>query len=218
MSRIKILLAEDHTIVRQGLRSLLEQNSCMEVIGEAEDGKEAVQKAENLKPDIVLMDVSMPLLNGIEATRRIKKHWPEIKVLILTMHTTEEYIFQILRAGASGYIVKKAAHQELITAIQAVHKGDKFLSPSISKKVIEEYILKAGETIEQDSFERLTARERETLQLISEGKSNREIAELLFLSVKTVETHKANVMEKLELRTKADLIKYALRKGIISLE
>lgn len=218
MSKIKILLVEDHTIVRQGLRSLLEQNSGMEVIGEAENGKEAVQKAENLKPDIVLMDVSMPLLNGIEATRQIKKHWPEIKVLILTMHTTEEYIFQILRAGASGYIVKKAAHQELITAIHAVNRGDKFLSPSISKKVIEEYILKAGETIEQDSFERLTAREREVLQLISEGESNREIAERLFLSVKTVETHKANVMEKLELRTNADLIKYALRKGIICQE
>ena len=218
MSKIKILLVEDHTIVRQGLRSLLEQNSGMEVIGEAENGKEAVHKAENLKPDIVLMDVSMPLLNGIEATRQIKKHWPEIKVLILTMHTTEEYIFQILRAGASGYIVKKAAHQELITAIHAVNRGDKFLSPSISKKVIEEYILKAGETIEQDSFERLTAREREVLQLISEGESNREIAERLFLSVKTVETHKANVMEKLELRTNADLIKYALRKGIICQE
>ncbi len=218
MSTIKILLAEDHTIVRQGLRSLLEQESGMEVIGEAEDGKEAVQKAENLKPDIVLMDVSMPFLNGIEATRRIKKHCPEIKVLILTMHTTEEYIFQILRAGASGYIVKKAAHQELITAIKAVNKGDKFLSPSISKRVIEEYILKAGETLEQDSFERLTAREREVLQLISEGKSNREIAEQLFLSVKTDETHKANVMNKLELRTKVDLIKYALRKGIISPE
>ena len=218
MSKIKILLVEDHTIVRQGLRSLLEQNSGMEVIGEAENGKEAVHKAENLKPDIVLMDVSMPLLNGIEATRQIKKHWPEIKVLILTMHTTEEYIFQILRAGASGYIVKKAAHQELITAIHAVNKGNKFLSPSISKKVIEEYILKAGKMIEQDSFERLTAREREVLQLISEGKSNRDIAERLFLSVKTVESHKANVMEKLDIHTKTDLIKYALRKGIISLE
>lgn len=218
MNKIRVLLAEDHTIVRQGLRALLEQSDDIKVIAEAEDGREAVNKTEQLKPDIVLMDISMPILNGIEATRQIKKKFPDIKVLILTMHTTEEYISQILHAGASGYLVKKSAHHELLSAIKAIQKGSSYLSPLVSKKVIDEYLHKTKEDIKQDRYEKLTTREREVLQLIAEGKANKEIAELLYLSVKTVETHKAHLMEKLNLHTTTDLIKYAIQKGIISTE
>ena len=218
MNKIRVILAEDHTIVRQGLRSLLEQSDDIEVIAEAEDGREAVSKTEQLKPDIVLMDISMPILNGIEATRQIKKKFPDIKVLILTMHTTEEYISQILHAGASGYLVKKSAHHELLSAIKAIQKGHSYLSPLVSKKVVDEYLQKTKDDIKQDRYEKLTTREREVLQLIAEGKANKEIADLLFLSIKTVETHKAHLMEKLNLHTTTDLIKYAIQKGIISTE
>jgi len=175
MNRIRVLLAEDHTIVREGLRSLLEGEADIEVIGEAEDGREAVQKVEQLHPDVVVMDITMPALNGLEATRQIKKLFPGVKVLILTMHANEEYVFQILRAGASGYVVKQAAVPELISAIQAVYQGDSFLSPSISKKVIEEYIRQA-EAMANDSYDKLTDREREVLQLIADGHTSREIA------------------------------------------
>lgn len=218
MNKIRVILAEDHTIVRQGLRLLLEQSDDIKVIAEAEDGREAVKKTEQLKPDIVLMDISMPILNGIEATRQIKKKFPDIKVLILTMHTTEEYISQILHAGASGYLVKKSAHHELLSAIKAIQKGNSYLSPLVSKKVVDEYLQKTKDDIKKDRYEKLTTREREVLQLIAEGKANKEIAELLFLSIKTVETHKAHLMEKLNLHTTTDLIKYALQKGIISTE
>ncbi len=218
MNKIRVILAEDHTIVRQGLRSLLEQSDDIEVIAEAEDGREAVNKTEQLKPDIVLMDISMPILNGIEATRQIKKKFPDIKVLILTMHTTEEYISQILHAGASGYLVKKSAHHELLSAIKAIQKGNSYLSPLVSKKVVDQYLQKTQDDIKQDRYEKLTTREREVLQLIAEGKANKEIAELLYLSVKTVETHKAHLMEKLNLHTTTDLIKYAIQKGIINIE
>ena len=218
MNKIRVILAEDHTIVRQGLRSLLEQSDDIEVIAEAEDGREAVNKTEQLKPDIVLMDISMPILNGIEATRQIKKKFPDIKVLILTMHTTEEYISQILHAGASGYLVKKSAHHELLSAIKAIQKGNSYLSPLVSKKVVDQYLQKTQDDIKQDRYEKLTTREREVLQLIAEGKANKEIAERLYLSVKTVETHKAHLMEKLNLHTTTDLIKYAIQKGIINIE
>jgi len=218
MKKITLLLVEDHTIVRQGLRSLLEQSDDIKVIAEAEDGREAVKKTGQLNPDVVLMDISMPNLNGIEATRQIKKKYPDIKVLILTMHTTKEYIFQILFAGASGYLIKKSAHQELLSAVRAVHRGDYYLSPLVSKKVVDEYIEKTKETDVQDRFEKLTIREREVLQLIGEGRSNKEIANLLYLSMKTVETHKAHLMEKLDIHTTAGLIKYAIQKGIISKE
>ncbi len=218
MNKIRVILAEDHTIVRQGLRSLLEQSDDIEVIAEAEDGREAVNKTEQLKPDIVLMDISMPILNGIEATRQIKKKFPDIKVLILTMHTTEEYISQILHAGASGYLVKKSAHHELLSAIKAIQKGNSYLSPLVSKKVVDQYLQKTQDDIKQDRYEKLTTREREVIQLIAEGKANKEIAERLYLSVKTVETHKAHLMEKLNLHTTTDLIKYAIQKGIINIE
>jgi two-component system response regulator NreC len=218
MSEIRVLLAEDHTIVRKGLRSLLDAEATMTVVGEAENGRQAIDQVEHLLPDVVVMDIAMPGLNGLEATRQIKKRFPDVQVLVLTVHTGEEYILQILRAGASGYLVKQAAPTDLVQAIQAAHRGDVFLSPSISRKVIEEYVQQASAAAELDSYETLTDREREVLQLIAEGSSTRQIAEQLHISVKTVETHRAHLMDKLELHSTAELTQYAIRKGVISLE
>jgi len=218
MDKIKVLLVEDHTIVRKGLRAILDGEEGIEVIEEAENGREAVAKVEQLRPDVVLMDISMPILNGLEATRQIRKRFPEVKVLILTMHTNEEYIFQILRAGASGYVVKQAVPTELVSAIHDVYRGDAFLSSSISKKVIEEYIRQAEATVEENSYDKLTHREREVLQLIAEGYSNREIAKLMYISVKTVESHRSNLMDKLDIHSTAELTQYAIRKGVISID
>jgi two-component system response regulator NreC len=218
VSKITVLLAEDHTIVRKGLRSLLESRADIEVVGEAENGREAIDRVEELRPDVVVMDIGMPGLNGLEATRRIKKRFGDVQVLILTVHTGEEYILQILRAGASGYLVKHAAPEELISAIQAVHQGEAFLSPSISKKVLEDYVQRAGATAQRDSFDRLTDREREVLQLIAEAYSTREIAEQLHISIKTAETHRAHLMEKLSLHSTTELTRYAIRKGVVTLE
>lgn len=214
MNRIRVLLAEDHTIVRKGLRSLLDDETEIEVVGEAEDGQQAIELVQRVQPDVVLMDITMPVLNGLEATRQIKKLFPQVKVVVLTVHSSEEYIFQILRAGASGYVVKQAAVSELVQAIQTVYRGDSFLSPSISRQVVEEYGRRA-EAIE-DKYDRLTDREREVLQLIAEGRANREIAQLLHVTVKTVEAHRAHLMDKLGLRSTAELTRYALRKGMVS--
>lgn len=218
MSKIKVLLAEDHTIVRKGIRSLLDDQPNIEVIGEAEDGREAIEKVEQLFPDIILMDNTMPNLNGLEATRQIKKRFPEIKILILTMHTNEEYILQFLRAGASGYLVKQTAPNELVSAIEAVYRGDSFLSPSISRTIIDEFIRQAESTGKWDSYDTLTDREREVLQLLAEGFSSKEIADDLHISVKTVGVHKINLMHKLNLHSQSEITKYAIRKGIISLD
>ena len=217
MDKTRVLLAEDHTIVRKGLRSLLDKETGIKVVGEAEDGREAIVKAEELHPDVVVMDIAMPGLNGLEATRQIKKRFSDMKIIILTMHTNEEYVLQTLKAGASGYLVKKAAPAELISAINAVHKGNSFLSPSISRTVIDEYIRRSKEISEgEEGFEQLTVREREVLQLIAEGRKTREIAELLYISIKTVETHRAHIMDKLDIHSTAELTRYAIRKGIIS--
>ncbi|MBE9547617.1 MAG: response regulator transcription factor, partial [Proteobacteria bacterium] len=214
MERTRVLLAEDHTIVRKGLRSLLDKETGIKVVGEAEDGRKAIVKAEELHPDVVVMDIAMPGLNGLEATRQIKKRFPDMKIIILTMHANEEYILQSLKAGASGYLVKKAAPAELISAINAVHKGDSFLSPSISRTVIDEYIRRSKEISEgKEGFEQLTVREREVLQLIAEGRKTREIAELLYISIKTVETHRSHIMNKLDIHSTAELTRYAIRKG-----
>jgi len=214
VSIIRVLLAEDHTIVRKGLRSLLDDEAGIEIVGEAEDGQQTMELVQHLLPDVVLMDITMPVLNGLEATRQIKKLFPQVKVLVLTVHSTEEYIFQVLRAGASGYVVKQAAVSELVQAIRTVYHGDSFLSPSISRQAIEEYGRQA-EAME-DKHDRLTDREREVLQLIAEGRTNREIASRLHVTVKTVEAHRAHLMDKLGLHSTADLTKYALRKGIIN--
>lgn len=218
MDKIRVLLAEDHTIVRKGLRSLLDAERDTEVVGEAEDGRKAIQLVEKLCPDVVLMDISMPGLNGLEATRQITKRFPEVKVLILTVHSDEEYIRQVLSAGASGYLVKQAAPSELASAIRAAYQGDFFPSPSISRELIEDYTRQAEAMSENDSLLALTDREREVLQLIAEGHSNRQIAEILHISVKTVETHRAHLTDKLGIRSAAELTKYALRKGVISLD
>ena len=214
---VRVLLAEDHTIVRKGVRALLADVPDIEVIGEAEDGREAVQMAQQLLPVVVLMDYSMPGLNGLEATRQIKRWVPEVKVLVLTRHADKEYVFQILSAGASGYVVKKAAPTELVSAIQAVYRGDSFLSPTISRTVIEEYVRQA-KVMAKGGHEQLTGREREVLQLIAEGHSSREIAERLCITEKTVRTHRANLMDKLHLRSIAELTQYAIRRGMISLD
>jgi len=207
-------LAEDHTIVRKGLRALLEDEADIEVIGEAGDGREAVQKTQELLPDVVLMDLSMPGLSGLEATRQIKKRFPDVEVVVLTRHANEEYVFQILRAGALGYVVKKAAPTELVLAIQSVYRGDSFLSPSISRPVIEEYIRKA-EAMVENRYDTLTNREREVLQLIAEGHSSREIAGLLHITERTVRTHRGHLMDKLDIHSTAELAQYAIRKGVI---
>ena len=219
MKKIRVVVADDHTIVRKGLCALMSGARRIDVIGEAENGREAMKMVENLKPDVLLMDISMPGLNGIEATRQLKKRFPKLKVVILTMHDNEEYIFETLRAGASGYLVKRSAPDELISAIHAVYQGDSFLSPSISKRVIEEFVRVGGRPDrDDDAFEKLTDREREVLQLIAEGRVNREIAELLHISIKTVESHRAHIMEKLGIRNIAELTQYAIRKGLISLD
>ncbi|MEE9167898.1 MAG: response regulator transcription factor [Candidatus Neomarinimicrobiota bacterium] len=216
MNPIRVLLAEDHTIVRKGLQALLNGQGDIEVVGEAEDGFEVVNRSQELHPDVIVMDISMPNLSGLEATRQIKKLLPEIKVLILSVHTSEEYIFQTLRAGASGYVVKKAAPEELITAIYSISQGETYLSPAVSKVVVEEYVHLAGEERREDSLDRLTAREREVLQLIAEGNTTREAAKKLFISVKTVETHRSRLMSKLDIHGIAGLTKFAIGRGLIS--
>ena len=218
MGKIKVLLAEDHTIVRKGIRVLLDAEADIEVVGEAENGQEAVALVEKFMPDLALIDNTMPILNGLEATRQIKKRFPQVKVLVLTMHTTAEYVSQFLQAGVSGYLIKQTAPKELIRAIRAIHQGDSFLSPAISKVVIEGYIQHASTPQTQDNYETLTDRERQILQMITEGLSNREIAEELCISVKTVNNHRTNLMDKLNIHNTAKLVKYAIRKGVISLD
>jgi two-component system response regulator NreC len=217
MTKIRILLADDHTIVRKGIRLLLDREPSFEVVGEADNGREAVDKTLDLQPDIVLLDHTMPLLNGLEALRQIKKALPGTRVIILTMHTNEEYIFQFLQAGAEGYLVKQTAPTDLVEAIRAVHAGQSFLSPAVSRAVIDEYVRQAAPA-KVNSLDKLTEREREVLQLLAEGYTAQEIASQLHISVKTVGVHRMNLMQKLEISNTAELIKFALRKGIISLE
>ncbi len=216
MDKIRILLADDHTILREGIRSLLENESDMVVIGEAEDGHTAVKLVKQLDPDVVLMDIAMPLLNGIEATRQIKRDNPRTKVLILTMHENEEYIRQLLAVGAVGYILKDAAARELLGAIRAVHRGEAVLSPAITRLVIEDY-LRWGDLQPENDSSGLSPREREVLQLVAEGYTNKQIAEILSISIKTVQTHRLNMMSKLDLHDRGELIKYAIQKKIIEI-
>jgi DNA-binding NarL/FixJ family response regulator len=212
---IRVLVADDHTILRSGLRMMLNAQPDIEVIGEASDGRQAISEAERLTPDVILMDITMPTVSGIEATRQIKRLLPDVKVLILTMHENEEYLFQALRAGASGYILKEAADTELITAIRLVQEGQFYLSPSAQSMMVGDYLqrVRAGE--ERDSYSELTEREREILKLVAEGLTNHQIAERLCISPKTVDTHRTHVMDKLNLHSRAELIKYALRRGLI---
>ena len=217
MKQIRVFIADDHKIVRQGIRKLLEAESDLEVVGEALDGRETVKKVIQLKPDVVLMDIAMSNLNGLEATRQIKKSLPKIKVLILTMHKSEEYVLQSLQAGASGYLLKEAAVEDLVSAIRSVYKLDSFLSPAVSRTVIEAYLSKSKGRKRPSAFEVLTDREREVLQLIAEGHTNQQIADTLFISIKTVEAHRSNIMRKLDIHDITELVKYAIKKGIVDL-
>jgi two-component system response regulator NreC len=214
MYKIKILLVDDHTILRDGIRALIEDETDMLVIGEAEDGLAAVKMANQLQPDVVIMDIAMPLLNGLEATRQIRRNQPQTKVLVLTMHENEEYIRQVLSAGALGYVLKDAAARELLGAIRSVYRGEAVLSPAITRLVIEDY-LRWGDLRPEEDAGVLTPREREILQLIAEGYTNKQIAEILCLSVKTVQSHRTNLMQKLDLHDRGELIKYAIQKKII---
>ncbi|MCS7252197.1 MAG: response regulator transcription factor [Thermoflexus sp.] len=216
--KIRILIADDHPVLRRGLKALIEEEQDMEVIGEAGNGLEAVQLAERLQPDVVIMDISMPELDGLEATRRIRERSPFTYVLILTVHAHERYLFPVLKAGASGYVRKTAADEELIEAIRVVARGDVFLYPSATRMLLDDYLAQVRAGYEKDSYETLSDREREILRLLAEGYTNTEIAQKLNLSVKTVETYRTRIMEKLHLRTRAELVRYALRKGLISEE
>lgn len=215
-AQIRVLVVDDHAIMRDGIRALINEQDDMHVIGEAEDGRAAVELAGRMHPDVVLMDIAMPLLNGLEATRQIKRDHPEIQVLVLTMYDHEEYVRQVLATGASGYILKRAAATDLVTAIRAVARGDAVLSPAVTRLVINEY-LRADTVQSDDENEKLTPREREVLQLIAEGHTSREIARLLDLSIKTVQAHRTSLMQKLDIHDRGELIKYAIQKKIIQL-
>jgi len=214
MGRIKVLLVDDHAIMRDGIRSLLGVHDDIEIIGEASEGKEAVNKARDLEPDVVVMDIAMPGMDGLEATRRIIKRNPRMKVLVLTQHDNKEYILSAMKAGASGYVPKRALGSELASAIHAVYSGDSYLYPSAAAAVIEGYRQQAY----TEPYDALTAREREILKLIAEGHTSRQIAEMLFISLKTVVGHRAKIMEKLDLHNRAELIKYAIRRGLASID
>ena len=213
----KILLADDHKITRQGLRSLLDKQLDMEVVAEAEDGREAVRLARELHPDVVIMDVSMPDLNGMAATRQIIGESKNVKIIALSMHSDTLFVSEMLKSGASGYLLKDCAFEELREAIRTVTAGKVYLSPGISDVVVDDYLHRLSKTGSSDS-EVLTDREREVLQLMAEGKSTKQIALELYISVKTVETHRRQIMNKLDIHTVAELTKYAIRKGLTTLE
>ena len=215
MRKLRILLADDHKLMRGGLRLLLEQQPALTVVGEADDGRQAVEKTSSLKPDVVVLDIGMPNLNGIEACAQITQTLPTTSVVMLSMHSDEAYVLRALKAGARAYLLKDSAESDLVRAVQAVSEGKSYFSPAVSKVLLEDYVRKLQRSGVEDSFDLLTPREREILQLVAEGKSNKDVANLLNLSVYTVETHRANLMQKLNLRSVPELILYAVRKGII---
>lgn len=216
--KYRIVIAEDHTILREGLRALLSSNSDFEIVGEAEDGREAIRCVEKLKPNLILTDLSMPRMNGMDAIREIKRRSRETKVLVLTVHKTEEYILAALQAGADGYLLKDSTHSELLAAVRHVLSGKHYISPGISDKVLDGYLEGRRSLKTRTSWETLTQREREILKLIAEGYKNKEIADDLCISVKTVEKHRANLMEKLNLHNVQALTTYAIEKGVVSRE
>ncbi len=213
---IRILLADDHAVLRSGLRALLERHEDIAVVGEATDGRELVQMAVKLEPDVVITDIGMPNLNGTEATAQITAKHPNVKVIMLSMHSDESYVLRALKAGARGYLLKESSSEaDLITALRAVHSGKAYFSPAISALLVEDYVRQLRDKDAVDSYELLSPREREILQLIAEGKSNKDIANLLNLSLYTVETHRGNILQKLNLHSVPELILYAVRKGVI---
>jgi DNA-binding NarL/FixJ family response regulator len=218
MMPIRILIIDDHAVVRAGIRMLMESDPEIEIIGEGANGLEAVEYTRKLKPDVVLMDVTMPRMDGIEATRKILAESADAAVLALTIHEGTDYFFQMLQAGASGYVPKRAAPEVLLSAIRVVARGDVFLEPGVAKDLVSDYLSRVQSGTEQDSYDGLTDREREVLTLIAEDETNQGIANLLSISVKTVERHRENIMHKLSLHSRTELVKYALRKGLISLD
>jgi two-component system, NarL family, response regulator NreC len=214
--KINVLIADDHALFREGIRALLSSYDDIEVVGEAADGKEAVEQAGTRSPDIVLMDVAMPGLGGLEATFEIKKLFPDVKILVLTQYDNPEYLYRFLKAGVSGYVLKRAAGTELVAAIRAVHQKGTFLHPDVAPAVVEGYLGRGKSTLQEDPYEALTDREKQVLKLVAEGKTNKEIAEILGISVKTAMGHRANLMESLGIHNKAALVKFALQRGIIA--
>ncbi|RRA50395.1 response regulator transcription factor [Acidipila sp. EB88] len=213
---IHIALADDHTVLRAGLRSLLDRQRDFEVVGEAGDGRELLRVVDDTTPDVVVTDIGMPMLNGTEATSQIVLKHPKTRVIMLSMHSDEAYVLRALKAGARGYLVKESAEADLMAAIRTVHAGKAFFSPSVSALLVEDYVRQMRDRGLEDSYELLSAREREVLQLIAEGQSNKDVAALLGLSVYTVETHRGNILQKLNLHSVPELILYAVRKGVIS--
>lgn len=216
--KYRVVIAEDHTILREGLKALLSSNPSFNVIGEAEDGRDAIQCVQKLLPDLVLMDLSMPRMNGMEAIKEIKRRSPKTKILVLTVHKTEEHILATLQAGADGYALKDSTSQELMIAIKSVLSGKTYLSPGISEKVIEGYLEGRKTSKPKSAWDTLTPREREVLKLIGEGYKNKEIADYLYISLKTVEKHRANLMEKLDIHNVSGLTAFAIEKGLVNRE
>jgi len=214
--RMRVLIVDDHAIIRDGLRAILEAQPDIEVVGEAMEGREALEKADELRPDVVIMDLTMPGMGGLEATRQLKLLYPDVRVMALTMHESDDYFFQVLQAGADGYFVKGGSSAELLSALRTVSRGEVFLYPSMATRLLKDYLkpARAG----RDRYEGLTDREVEILKLVAEGRSNQEIGDLLVVSVSTVQTHRANLMAKLGLHSRTELVKYAIRQGIISLD
>lgn len=215
MAPIRILLADDHTILRTGLKMLIAAAPDLQVVGEAANGEEAIALSQSLQPDVVLMDISMPRIDGIAATRAIKRSQPNVRVLMLTMHEDDEYLFRTIQAGGSGYVLKKAADDEVLDAIRHVAAGGAFLRPAVTTRLVQDYMERVEQGEESDSYGKLTEREREVVGLIAAGNTNAQIAALLVISVRTVESHRANIMDKLGLQNRAELVKYALRKGLL---
>ena len=216
MSVIRILLADDHTLVREGLRKILEAQSGWEVVGEAADGREAVRQALELKPDLIIVDLAMPTLSGVDAIQQIVRRLPSVRVLVLSMHADEVYVTRALKAGAHGYLLKDSAGTDLLRAVTALAQHKSFFSPAVSRVMLDDYVRQLAERGITDRYDTLSEREREVFQLIAEGRVNKEIAEMLHLSPSTVETHRARIMDKLDVHSAVEIVLYAVRKGIIS--
>lgn len=215
VSKLRLLLGDDHTLLRHGLMKILEARSDWEVVAEVGDGREAIRQAVALRPDVAIIDIGMPLLNGIDATQQIVKRAPETRVLVLSMHSEEAYVTRALQAGATGYLLKDSAGKDLLNGIESVAKGQAFFSPAIARLMLDDYVRRVGGTEVADRYETLTAREREIFQMIAEARTNKEVAELLDISPATVETHRARILQKLDIHNTAELVLYAVRRGVI---